>query len=403
MKELPRDFWLLCTSTLLFILSFNLILPELNSFLESIGEGDKKWAVLVPWTISAMLLRPLSGKMADVVGRKFVIYFGISASIVSAFFYPWALVLSYFFLVRFFHGFSAGFQPTGSSALAADLIPEKIRGEAMGVFSISISLGFGFGQYLSHPLKTLLGINGLFYAVAIFGVLSILLMLPVKETRTRLPEFKLSDIIPRPEEIFAPEVLVPAIVMFLITVCTGFFMLLIPDITGYLGMENKGAFFFTHMLSSLVVRYLAGKLSDRIGRRKALIAGVSIFMLACFLMIWVDNIYLFFFCGFVYGVGTGIISPTIMAWTTDLSHPRKKGRGLATMWMGLEFGIMIGAFGGMFLYDNNPERFPLIFTISTCILLGILAYLLTFGKRTPDNHPELPAEATTIIPPKGSL
>ena len=68
MKQLPKDFWLLCLSTLLFILSFNIILPELNSYLESIGEGKSKWAVLVPWTLAAMFLRPLSGKMADVVG-----------------------------------------------------------------------------------------------------------------------------------------------------------------------------------------------------------------------------------------------------------------------------------------------------------------------------------------------
>src|SRR5687767_5064634 len=126
MKSLPKDFWLLCVSTLLFTLSFNVILPEMNSFVESIGEGRNKWAVLVPWAISAMLLRPLSGKMADVVGRKFVIGIGIFMSILVSFFYPFALYLVFFFMLRFFHGFCVGFQPTGASALPADLIPEKI-------------------------------------------------------------------------------------------------------------------------------------------------------------------------------------------------------------------------------------------------------------------------------------
>ncbi|MBI3136127.1 MAG: MFS transporter [Bacteroidetes bacterium] len=386
MKELPKDFWLLCVSTLLFTLSFNVILPELNTFLESIGEGENKWAVLVPWTISAMLLRPLSGKMADVVGRKFVIVFGTLVSILAAFFYPLAAFLAFFFMLRFFHGFCAGFQPTGASALAADLIPEKIRGEAMGFFSISISLGFGIGQALSSPLKQLLGMDGLFYSVAVFGLLSLVLIFPVKETKHRRKDFRISDIIPRPAEIIAPEVFVPATVMFLITICTGFYMLLIPDITTHLGIENKGLFFFTHMVSSLVVRYLAGRLSDRIGRRKSTVLGLAVFALATLLMTVVNDRSLFLFCGFIYGVGTGIISPTIMAWTTDLSHPEKKGRGLATMWMGLEFGLMIGAFGGMYLYGNDPNQFPLIFGIAAVILITIIIYLLTVGRRMREHY-----------------
>lgn len=386
MKELPRDFWFLCASTLLFVLSFNLVLPELNSFLESINEANNKWAVLVPWTITAMLMRPLSGKMADVAGRKFVINLGIIFSITAAFFYPHALILSAFFILRLFHGLCVGFQPTGASALAADLIPENMRGEAMGIFSISISLGFGLGQILGQPIKYFFDLQGVFYAVAIFGLVALMLMFNVKETKPRKANFTWSDIIPRPSEIIALEVMVPAVIMCLITICTGFYFLLIPEISPALQIENKGAFFFTHMLSGLVVRYLAGRLSDRIGRKKSLLIGISIFAIATILMIGVDSKALFFFSGFVYGVGTAIISPTIMAWTTDLAHPHKKGRGLSTMWMGLEFGVMIGAFAGMLIYNNQPERIPLIFTIAAAILILIVIYLLTFGRKKPEKY-----------------
>jgi len=386
MKTLPRDFWLLCLSSLLFILSFNLILPELNQFLEEIGEGKSKWAVLVPWTISAMLLRPLSGKMSDVIGRKFVINLGIIISIAAAFFYPYALLLNVFVVLRFFHGFGAGFQPTGASSLAADLIPEKIRGEAMGFFSIAISLGFGFGQALSEPIKSEFGINGLFYAVAVFGVCAFLIMIPIKETQPKKSNFKMYHVIPKWNELIGKEVLVPTIIMLLITVCTGFYMLLIPDIAQHLDMENKGWFFFTHMISSLIVRYLAGRLSDRIGRRKSLILGVAIFLIATVIMIGVNSVFLFLTCGFIYGVGTGVISPTLMAWTTDLTNPDFKGRGLATLWMGLELGLMIGSFIGMWMYQNEQKNLYAIFIAASIILLMILIYLMTAGKRIPISY-----------------
>lgn len=388
MKRLPRDFWLLCASTLIFVLSFNLILPELNHFLELIGEGENKWAALLPWTISAMLLRPLSGKMSDVVGRKFVIYFGLIVNIGIAFFYPVVSALSLFFLVRLIHGFSVGFQPTGASILAADLIPEDMRGEAMGFFSIAISLGFGLGSFLGYPIKEWLGLDGLFYSVAFFGLIATLITLPVRETQTRKKQFKVTDVIPRPDEIIAPEVFVPAIIMTLITVCTGFYFLLIPEISLHLEVENKGLFFTTHMLSGLVVRYLAGRLSDRIGRRKALLLGVFTFACATTLMIFVQSVALFFICGFLYGIGTAIISPTTMAWATDLSIPSKKGRGLGTLWMGLEFGLMVGTYFGMLIYQNDMNQVPLIFTIAAVILFLIALYLATLGKKARVRYEE---------------
>lgn len=381
MKQLPKDFWVLCISTLLFSFSFNVILPELNSYLENMGEGENKWAILVPWAISALVLRPLSGKMADTFGRKPVVIFGALMNITCAFFYPFASALYFFLWVRFFHGFCAGFQPTGASALAADLSPQKIRGEAMGFFSISISLGFGIGYVSSAPIKSIVGMDGLFYTVAISGALSLLLILMVRETKPKKIGFKFTDIIPRPNEIIAPEVFLPAGAMMLITICTGFYMLLVPDIAEHLGMENKGWFFFAHMSSSLIIRYLAGRLSDIWGRRKTAIFGIAVFALASALMMQAQTVPVFIACGFIYGVGTGIISPTLMAWTTDLALPDKKGRGLATMWMGLELGIAVGTYGCMIIYANNPDRFPLIFGIATAILTALIIYLLSMGKK----------------------
>ena len=116
--------------------------------------------------------------------------------------------------------------------------------------------------------------------------------------------------------------------------------------------------------------------------------GVGIFAIATLIMLFVDDLYLFLFCGIVYGIGTGIISPTIMAWTTDLAHPEGKGKGLSTMWMGLEFAVMIGAFLGMYLYANNPLNFDLIFFIALMILASIIIYLSLFGKYIREKYTE---------------
>src|SRR5690606_14485188 len=63
------QFSLLCLSGFLFFGSFNMIIPELPSYLESMGGGEYKGLIVSLFTLTAGLSRPLSGKLADKVGR----------------------------------------------------------------------------------------------------------------------------------------------------------------------------------------------------------------------------------------------------------------------------------------------------------------------------------------------
>src|SRR6478752_6808678 len=114
-KIYTPQFWLVCLSSLLFFASFNMIVPELSSYLTSLGGADYKGLIISLFTVTAMLSRPFSGKLADRLGRKPVIIFGGVVCLICSLFYPWLTSLFGFFLLRFFHGFSTGFSPTGVS------------------------------------------------------------------------------------------------------------------------------------------------------------------------------------------------------------------------------------------------------------------------------------------------
>ncbi|MEJ0056456.1 MAG: hypothetical protein WDN75_12875 [Bacteroidota bacterium] len=49
------QFWLLCTSSFLFFASFNMIVPELFSFITSLGGADYIGLVISLFTLTAML------------------------------------------------------------------------------------------------------------------------------------------------------------------------------------------------------------------------------------------------------------------------------------------------------------------------------------------------------------
>ena len=125
-------FLLLCLSNVLFSGSFNMIVPELPSYLSSLGGEDYKGLIISLFTLSAGLSRPFSGKLADTVGRIPLMVFGTMVCVLCSLMYPLLTTVAGFLILRFFHGFSTGFKPTASTAFIADIVPVHRRGEAMG-------------------------------------------------------------------------------------------------------------------------------------------------------------------------------------------------------------------------------------------------------------------------------
>jgi MFS family permease len=76
----------------------------------------------------------------------------------------------------------------------------------------------------------------------------------------------------------------------------------------------------------------------------------------------------------VFGLATGVSSPTLFAWTADLSLAHRRGTGSGTMFIALEIGILIGS-GLTFLFYHNT-----IESARTCMFIaagfGAIALLL---------------------------
>ena len=83
-----------------------------------------------------------------------------------------------------------------------------------------------------------------------------------------------------------------------------------------------------------------------------------------------------------YGLAHGTTSPTLIAWATDLSDPKFKGKGVASVYIFMEFGIGFGAFASGLIYANDPARFGLSFGI--CSALAGIAFTYLLLSRTPN-------------------
>lgn len=375
-KSYGRNFWIMSLAMFLFMTGFNLILPELNQFITQLGGEEHKGLIITLFTISAGLARPFSGKLSDLIGRKKVMVAGIVLAIVVCLMYPFSETVLFFLLLRFIHGFSVGFMPTGATALITDILPENNRGQGMGIWGTFISIGIGFGQSLGSWIYAHFGMNTLFTIAAMTTLISGVLVYFVHETLKNKSSFKINQLQIGWKDVFEPNVFPAAMVMWLTAACSGIIFVLTPDISGFLNIENKGWFFGIYVIATIIVRLTAGTLSDKIGRRQTLIIGISFLIISMLLIGYAKSATAYTIASLVFGIATGITSPTLFAWTADLSPESRRGVGAGTMFIALEFGIMLGSASTLLTYNNTFETVTLAFLVATGFATLGLGYII---------------------------
>ncbi|PUZ26566.1 Predicted arabinose efflux permease, MFS family [Chitinophaga costaii] len=376
------QFFLLCLSNLLFSASFNMMLPELPAYLTHLGGADYKGYILALFTLMAGLSRPFSGKLTDTIGRVPVMIFGSLTCVVCSLLYPAVSTVFAFLLLRFFHGFSTGFKPTGTAAYVSDLVPATRRGEAMGVIGLFHTIGMSIGPVIGGWVSNQWGIIFMFRLSAVFALLSVVILIGMKETLANRQPFRLSLLRISRQEVFEPLVWPAVIVTFLIYLSYGAVFTVIPDMSDYLGISNKGAFYSFFTGSSIAIRLLAGKVSDKFGRIPILKISALVMAVAMVMIALSTSPWMLFAAALVYGVSVGMGSPAVTAWTIDLGNPQHRGRALASMYIAQEAAIGLGAYFSALLYHNLPGRFPITFYVTAAVTMVAPLYLFTVHPRS---------------------
>lgn len=363
-----------------------MLIPELPSYLSSLGGAKYIGLIIALFTLTAGISRPFSGKLTDTIGRKPVMVFGAMVCLVCGCFYPILTTIYGFLLLRLFHGFSTGFTPTAASTFVSDVVPKERLGEAMGIQGIAFSTGLALGPALGSYIKLYFSYSVLFYSSSAMAFLALLLIVNLKETLPQKQRFRLGLLKISKNDIIALEALPPAIITFLSYVGFGVILTLIPDWTEAVGFVNKGVFFIVFTISSLLVRFIAGKLSDSYGRIKVIVVGLVLLLTALVLIGYLNTQSGLLIGASIYGLAMGIISPATNAWTIDLSLPEQKGKAMATMYIALEVGIGLGALCSGWYYQETISRIPLILYCCAGLAFVGIGYIVLIKRNNITNY-----------------
>ena len=369
------QFGLVCLSSFLFSISFNMLIPELPAYLSNMGGAQYKGLIIALFTLTAGISRPFSGKLTDTIGRVPVMAVGSLVCFVCGFLYPVLTTVTGFLLLRLVHGFSTGFKPTATAAYVADLVPAAKWGEAMGIHGVCFSTGLAIGPAIGSTITAHYSINMLFYCSSVFALLSIIILANMKDTLVEKHRFRLSHLKIGRNDIFDKRVIPSVVVIFLSYVSYGAILTVIADWSLHLGTTNKGLFFMVFTLTSLLIRFVAGKVSDRHGRLLILKISLSLLAASTVLIAMANSSWLLMLGSGLYGIATGMLSPTATAWTADLSDPAQRGKAMATMYIALEAGIGLGALLAGSLFIEDFKMIPVTFYCCSVITVLALVYL----------------------------
>ncbi len=365
-----------------------MMIPELPNYLTRLGGPEYVGLIIALFTLTAGVSRPFSGKITDTVGRVPVMAFGSMVCFVCGLLYPYLITVWGFLTLRLIHGFSTGTKPTATSAYVADIVPATRRGEAMGTLGLFTAMGMSLGPAIGSWLATSYSMNTMFWTSSVFALFSIGILLRMPETLVQTQPLRWGLLRLKKAELFNPQALPPFIVLLLQSVSYGAVLTVVSTLGASLGITNKGLFFTVYTVASLVVRLLFSRTSDRYGRVPVLMVATTVLAISMGMLMLADPaepaaLTWFWSAAIGYGLASGMNSPTVQAWTIDLSGEATRGRALATMYIALEAGIGLGAVGAGWLLNHVAGKAGIdaSFGLSSLLALGAVGYLAWFRHR----------------------
>ncbi len=373
-------------------ISSDMVYPLLPVFLTEVLHSSKVVVGLIEGVAesTASLFKIFSGWFSDKIGkRKPIVILGYSLSSISK---PLlALVTSglQVLFLRFGDRVGKGVRTSPRDALIAESSDERRRGTSFGLHRAMDSAGAIFGPLLAFLFLPLLNKNyrHLFLLASIPAFFSVLvLFLWVKEIKIRKKESVISE---RKKGIefdnkFKIFILIVAIFtlgnssdafLFLRAKGLGVNLILIPLLWGFFNL--------VYTLSSIP----AGILSDRIGRKKVILIGFTVYGLAYLGFAFATQALHIWGLFALYGVYYGISDGALRAFVADMVKDKDK-RGTA-------YGFYHGAVGLCalpaslimgFLWQGFGAAVAFSFGAILAIVAGVVFYFgLSEGTRKMEN------------------
>lgn len=368
--------------------SISLVVPFMPIFVEQLGiEGDQVafyagLAISVS-AVSAALVSPIWGILADKYGRKpMMIRAGLAMTITMG---GLAFVPNIYWLLflRLLNGVFTGFVPN-ATALIASQVPKDKSGVALGTLSTGVVAGTLTGPFVGGFIAEIFGIRNVFLLVGSFLFLAaILTIFFIKEDFQPVAKEKA---IPT-KEVFSsfkyPRLLVN---LFLTSFVIQFSAQSIGPILALyvrdLGQtENllfvSGLIVSSMGFSSMMSAGILGKLGDKVGNHRLLVAAQIYSVIIYFLCAHATSPLQLGLYRFLFGLGTGALIPGVNALLSKMTPKSGISRIFAFNQVFFYLGGVIGPMAGSAVAGYLGYH-AVFYATAACVAFSCLCNLVQF-------------------------
>ncbi len=342
-------------------LAISQILPFLPLYISQLGvtshEALSMWSGLtfsVTFLISA-IVSPLWGSLADRKGRKLMLLRASLGMAIAILLQAFATNVWQLFLLRGIMGLTSGYIPN-AMALVASQVPRERSGWALSTLATAQISGVIGGPLMGGFIADHVGLRPVFFITAMLLVVSFMVTLFLIKEGVR-PTLKKSERLSG-KAVFA-SLPYPALVISLffttlvIQLCNGSISPILALFIKSMAPDSQNIAFLSGLIASvpgvsaLISAPRLGKLGDRIGTERILMATLICAVVLFFAMSWVTTPFqlgvLRFLLGFADGAMLPAVQTLLVKYSSDQITGRIFGYNQSFMYLGNVAGPLMGA------------------------------------------------------------
>lgn len=373
-----RNFIFLILSNFLMYVTYYAILSALPLYLVNDLQASEMQVgfVVGVYTIASVLVRPFSGFALDRFGRRLV--FLIALLVYSFLFagYLVALSITAILMIRFAQGLTWGFTTVSGSTVAADIVPVTKRGQGIGYFALSTTLGMSVGPVIGLFICQQWNFMVVFVAACIISLASLACASAI-HMRKRFVVGKRMNF--EWNALFDKNSVRPSANVFITMIAYGGLLSFIALYGQELGVKNASLYFLILSVGIAIARLTSGKEFDRNGPRRIITVCLVLLIVGFPVLALAKNAVLYFISAIIIGFGNGVIFPTFQSMVNNLADSSHRGAANSTLYTAVDLGIGLG----MVMAGLIAQKVSLsaIFWISTLVCVaGVLFFRLVVLK-----------------------
>jgi len=291
------------------------------------------------YTIASVLVRPFSGFSLDRFGRRVIF---LSALLIYALLFAGYLVavsITSIILLRFAQGITWGFTTVSGSTIAADIIPGTKRGEGIGYFALSTTLGMSVGPVIGLFVSHQWGYVVMFVSGCVISMASLVCAYAI-HLRKRFIVGKRIKL--KWNSLIDKNSIRPSANVFITMIAYGGLLSFIALYGREIGIHNSSLYFLVFSIGIAAARLTAGKVFDQKGPRGIITLCIILLMIGFPLLAMAKNPLLFYISAIIIGFGNGVIFPTFQSMVNNLADASHRGAANSTLYTAVDLGMGFG-------------------------------------------------------------